>query len=82
MSDRNHNIEVKSLFRPANFIAFRNACNEADVPVSRKLRNLADWWVEWKNLNKGSVSMELPEPAQVMAMFSAFRGGTPFPQLV
>lgn len=82
MSDRNHNIEVKSLFRPANFIAFRDACIEADVPVSRKLRNLADWWVEWKNLNKGSHAVELPEPAQVLAMFSAFRGGTPFPQLV
>ena len=82
MSDRNHNIEVKSLFRLANYNALKGACADADIPVSRLIRNLADWWVEWKNLNEGSPKMELPEPAQVMAMFSAFRGGTPFPQLV
>lgn len=81
-TDRTHHVEVKSLFRADGFIAFRDACDDSDVSRSRMLCKLAEWWVAWRNLNKGYAAVELPDPSQVTAIFSAFRGGTPFPQLV
>ena len=81
-SDNTRHIAVKSLFRADEFTEFRAACEDSDVPLSRQLRDLARWWTEWRKVTRQSGGTECPEPVQNMGMFPAFRGGTPFPQLV
>jgi hypothetical protein len=80
--DRTRHIHVKSLFRADQFVAFKQACEESDVSHSRILSDLADYWMAWKKYLNSAQERECPEVAQNMAMFPAFRGGTPFPQLV
>jgi|GEM_PF-6118106 len=80
--DRTRHIAVKSLFRADQFVEFKQECEESDVSLSRTLSDLADYWMAWKKYLKSNNVVECPGPAQNMAMFPAFRGGTPFPQLV
>lgn len=80
--DNTRHIHVKSCFRPNQFLAFKSLCEESDVSISRILSDLADYWMAWMNYAKEQSETEGPEVAQIMAMFPAFRGGTPFPELI
>lgn len=61
-------IVIKTLFNADEFSAFRDACNDADVTQSKKLRELAINWVTHRNDRRRSARVEWPASGHNRAM--------------
>lgn len=72
-------IAAKVLLRPDEFTVMQAACNTVDVPMSRVLRDLGNWWSAWVNINGAPPRLEVAKHAPNVAMFSGFPGGSGYP---
>lgn len=63
------NIVIKTLFNADEYSAFRDACNDADITQSKRLRDLASGWVAQRNDKRRVGRGECPGTAQKQAMF-------------
>lgn len=60
MKQESRTIVVKTLLRPAEFLAFEAACISADVPQSKCLRDLANDFTRCTNDRRDSFRRERP----------------------